>query len=177
MNFEMETVYDKQTIQAFQNILNQTLRAKRIQFARLTFMITGCVCIGYGFLWLWAKSQADISVIPAVSSFAAGIPLLLLGLFYKKYRNRSVKHMVNQTPERIYYSFDENGYFSRSGSTKLRSTYHILEFMFETDHYFVLMLSRKKGFILDKSRFQFGTPEEFRSFLSQKTGKQMMLVS
>ena len=88
MNFEVETVYDKQTIFAFQDVLNRTLRTKRIQFARLTFLVAGSVCIIYGFLWLWAKSQVDMSPVPAISSFLAGIPLLLLGLFYSKYKNR-----------------------------------------------------------------------------------------
>lgn len=35
MRFEMETTYDQPTVRAFQNILNRTVRAKRIRLVRI----------------------------------------------------------------------------------------------------------------------------------------------
>ena len=46
----------------------------------------------------------------------------------------------------------------------------------ETKDYFVLMLDRRHGQVFDKKGFSCGSPEEFRSFIKQKTGLKTQLI-
>ena len=46
----------------------------------------------------------------------------------------------------------------------------------ETKEYFALLQSRNHGHIYDKNGFSWGTPEEFRAFIQQKTGLKIQKV-
>ena len=171
MRFEMETTYEQPTVRAFQNILNRTVRAKRIRLVRILTFVVGCGALAYGLLWLWAAVAEGVSAVPAVSGLAAGTIFLLLGIFYKKYINRSGRHMVNQQPVTIRYAFDCHGYSTLSGKNRQISPYRIIHDICSGDGYYVIMLDRRRGFVLDKSRFLSGDPEKFAPFLEERTGK------
>lgn len=171
MSFEVETTYDKPTVQAFQRILNRTVRYKRLCAVRIITIVIGCVSIAYGCLWLWAKAAMDASLVPAISGFIAGAVFLLIGIFYEAYLNKFSRHMVEKTPVTIRYSFDKHGYSTITGKQSVRSIYGILHNIYEGEGHFVLMLDRRRGFVLDKSRFLTGDPEEFRRFVEERTGK------
>ena len=173
MRFEMETTYDKPTVLAFQDILNRTVRAKRIRLTRILTLVVGCGALAYGLLWLWAALTKGVSFMPAVSGLIAGTIFLMLGIFYKKYIGRSSRHMVSQQPVTIRYSFDKYGYATLTGKNKQFSTYRIIHNICSGDGYYVIMLDRRRGFVLDKSRFLSGDPEQFAPFLEECTGKSI----
>ena len=48
--------------------------------------------------------------------------------------------------------------------------------VYETEDYFVFFLSSRHGQVYDKHGFAEGTPEEFRTFISEKTGKPVEYI-
>ena len=176
MSFEVETTYDKPTVQAFQRVLNKTIRYKRIRLVRVVDILMGCASLIYGLLWLWARTQADVSIFPAVSGLALGVVFLLIGAFYEAYISRGGRHMVNHTPTVIRYSFDKHGYTTKTGKNSTRSVYGILKILCADERYYVLMLDRRRGFVLDREHFLSGNPEDFGPFLEERTGKKFQMA-
>lgn len=175
MRFEVEAIYNKNTLLRFQQILNSTIRKKRIQLVRILTSIVGIFSLGYCLLWIWAAvnlPEGKNAIVPAVSAFITGAAFLLMGIFYKKYMGRGGKRIKADTPASIRYNFDEKGFYTINGAKKERSSYNIIQMLCADDAYYVLMLGRNRGFLLERSRFTAGNPDEFASFLEKLTGKQ-----
>ena len=119
------------------------------------------------FLWLWA----GVSVVLTISEFLMGAMFLVFGGCYEKHLRRSGRHMADQNPNTIRYSVDKTGYTTKTSQNTARSTYSIIHFLCEEDGYFVVMLDRRRGFVLDKAHFLTGTPEAFAAFLEERTGQ------
>ena len=170
MYFEMETTYDRPTVQALQDILNTTVRARNIRLIQIcSFLVAGLSLI-YGVIWLGAYLQLKVTVVPAISGFLMCAIFLFVGLTHKSRMNRQGRHMVNQTPMTVRYSFHENGYTTGKGADAEHTPYRLLRFLCCSGKYDVLMLNRRRGFVIDHSRFTQGDPEKFRAFLEERTG-------
>ena len=46
----------------------------------------------------------------------------------------------------------------------------------ETEDYFALLLGKSQGQVYDKKGFSWGTPEDFRTLIQQKTGLRVQKV-
>ena len=95
--------------------------------------------------------------------------------------------MVDQTPVTIRDCFDAHGYSTGTGRSSTRSTCGVIRTICgDAGHYgavdkvcfqkYVIMLDRRRGFVLDKSRFLSGDPEAFASFLERCTGKRIQMA-
>ena len=84
--------------------------------------------------------------------------------------------MVDQTPVTIRDSFDAHGYSTGTGRSGTRSTYGVIRTICGDAGHYVVMLDRRRGFVLDKSRFLSGDPEAFASFLERRTGKRIQMA-
>lgn len=74
--------------------------------------------------------------------------------------------MVDQTPVTIRDCFDAHGYSTGTGRSSTRSTCGVIRTICGDAGHYVIMLDRRRGFVLDKSRFLSGDPEAFASFWS-----------
>ena len=72
--------------------------------------------------------------------------------------------MVDQTPVTIRDCFDAHGYSTGTGRSSTRSTCGVIRTICGDAGHYVIMLDRRRGFVLDKSRFLSGDPEAFASF-------------
>ena len=83
--------------------------------------------------------------------------------------------MVDQTPVTIRDCFDAHGYSTGTGRSSTRSTCGVIRTICGDAGHYVIMLDRRRGFMLDKSRFLSGDPEAFASFLERCTGKRIQM--
>lgn len=171
MYFEMETTYDQPTVLAFQRILNQTVRARRIRLVRICSFLVAGLSLVYALIWFAAGVQAGVTLVPAVSGLLMCGVFLAIGLLYETYLIRLGRHLVNQTPVTIRYSFHESGYTTGKGKDAVHSPYRVLRSLCCDSNYDVLMLDRRHGFIIDHQHFLQGDPGRFRAFLEDHTGK------
>ena len=72
--------------------------------------------------------------------------------------------------------FDAHGYSTGTGRSGTRSTYGVIRTICGDAGHYVIMLDRRRGFVLDKSRFLSGDPEAFASFLERCTGKRIQMA-
>lgn len=170
MYFEMETTYDRPTVQALQDILNRTVRAKRIRLVQICSLIVAALALIYGVIWLLASFQTGVTIVPGISGLVMCVIFLFIGLRYKSRFERQGRHMVHQTPVTIRYSFHENGYTTGKGKEAAHTPYRLLRTLCCGGNYDVLMLDRRRVFVIDHSRFLQGDPEQFRRFLEERTG-------
>ena len=76
----------------------------------------------------------------------------------------------------IRFAFDEDGFsvWESSGAGSYR--YHALTAVWEDEERCYLFLQGKMQYILQKPAFTQGTPDDFRIFISQKTGKPVEYI-
>ena len=74
------------------------------------------------------------------------------------------------------FTFDDDGFsvWEPSGAGSYR--YHALTAVWEDKERCYLFLQGKMQYILQKTAFTQGTPEDFRTFISQKTGKPVEYI-
>ena len=170
MYFEMETTYDRETLLAFQQILNQTVRTRRIRLVRVCSFLVAGLSMLYGLIWLITSIQTGVTWIPAISGFLMCAIFLAIGLLYEARMARLSRHLGYNTPVTVRYSFHENGYTTGKGKSAVHTPYRALRILCCRDHYDVLMLDRRRGFVVDHSRFLRGDPGAFRALLEERTG-------
>ena len=72
--------------------------------------------------------------------------------------------------------FDEDGYTMTTGVTETRWQYAQILAIAETKRYFILALSKNHAQAVDKEGIQGGSAEEFRAFITEKTGKPVTYI-
>lgn len=71
---------------------------------------------------------------------------------------------------------DEDGYTMTTGVTETRWQYAQILAIAETKRYFILALSKNHAQAVDKEGMQGGSAEEFRAFITEKTGKPVTYI-
>lgn len=71
---------------------------------------------------------------------------------------------------------NDSFYVHRTQAAESWLPYREIKAVCETKEYFALLQSRNHGHIYDKNGFSWGTPEEFRAFIQQKTGLKIQKV-
>lgn len=71
---------------------------------------------------------------------------------------------------------DESCYVHRTQAAESWYPYAGIQAFCETEDYFALLLNRRHGQIYDKKGFTWGTPEEFRELIQQKTGLKVQFI-
>lgn len=167
--FEVETIYDKETLIAFQTLIDNTIRAKRKNFKRWLALALGIIGLVLGIMWV-SIGQA----VPAVSAFIMAAAFLAVAIFFQKYSMLGKKHEVNQDVHNIRYTFAKDGYTTHDKYGYHKSPYTAIKYICESDYCYALMLDKRRGFVLKKKGFIKGTAEEFRHFIEGKTGLKTM---
>ena len=72
--------------------------------------------------------------------------------------------------------FTEEGYTSTTEAASTGFHYETVQQVCETADYFVFLFSRQHGQIYDKATLSGGTAEEFRAFITEKTGKPIAYI-
>ena len=72
--------------------------------------------------------------------------------------------------------FTEESYTSTTEAAATEFHYETVQQVCETEDYFVLLFSRQHGQLYDKSTLSGGTAEDFRTFITEKTGKPVAYI-
>lgn len=111
------------------------------------------------------------------------ITLLLCGLF-AFFQAVTVKMRVNASWDArntlldiapVTFRFDEQYIYDNHPLTASTTDYRLLTEVVETEECFLLYINKLSAYILPKSAFTVGTPEEFRLLMQQKTGRPVVL--
>ena len=173
MDFRFETDYDLDTLTAMAKGLRRTVRKKRSRrvhvFAAITFLLCACVLL----TGLLSGEPFDARDAVTLLAILTG---LVTGLLEDRLNARAAKARLLPGTEHAATVFDEDGYTMTTGGTETRWQYAQILAIAETKRYFILALSKNHAQAVDKEGIQGGSAEEFRAFITEKTGKPVTYI-
>lgn len=169
MLFDISTTYNKDAVLEFHEILNRTIRCKRIRTVRIVTIVVAAACFIYALLWAFV----NFDIIPVLFGIVFGCAFLALSFNYEKFTNQSGRSLVTDPPITEHYVFGKDGYQSGSCGKMRKNQYGIIGAVCENENFYVVMIGHNRGFLLDKRNFKKGNPEDFHSFIEEKTGREI----
>ncbi len=164
--FTFETEYNMEALTAFVKVTKKTVQ-KNIQLMVLGFEIL--VIAMQFFVYIMTKDKHYLYTI-----------LIFLILFFifqtDKFSAKITKRRMISGAERNVTVFEEDNYSTTTSMDKNVAKYECLMLLTETKDYFVFFISKYQGYIYDKSNLTGGTLEEFRAFITEKTGKEIKYI-
>lgn len=177
--FEVTTEYDQRAMLAMNRAANKTFRRGKYLFHKIFQIVLGLWCLlGGGVLLLvFDKLDTGERVITAVA-LVIGAFSLFKGLFYNRLSARASRKMMVEGADRWTVRFDGEG-LSGGTAEGVQSAYPYAKVrgVYETAEYFLLQIDKLHCVILDKDGFTQGTCEEFRRFITEKTGTELRTVN
>ncbi len=173
MEFTFETVYDQKAMTAMARALRRTVRKKHSRRSH----IIGWIVVALGALLLWNRLSNGGGVdLNAVVTGIAIVLIVLVFLFEDALngyfaRKRNLPGLASTT-----VTFTEDGYRSVTEMGNTEWFYDKIEAIAETGDYFVFLFSKSHAQLYDKRRLTGGSAEDFRAFITEKTGREIAAV-
>ena len=167
MEFTFETTYDRKATTAMAKGLRKTVRKKHSR--RSHFF--GWIVIILGLLLSW-PSEAGIEQKNVITWIVIAI-LLLVTVFEDRLNGWLARKRMLPGSVHSKVCFREDGYRSETAAGNTDWKYETITAMAETKDYFVFLFGKNHAQVHDKRTMTGGTPEEFRAFLQEKTGKDI----
>ena len=168
MNFTCHTVCRQKTMTALSRALRKTVRQKASR--RLQIYNWLCIALGISVIvstkWMWVKWLDGAAIVLLLALLLWGDALD--GFFARK--------LASPGTEEVTLSFSPEGYTVEDGNGVTQWSYEQVQALAETEAYIVLALGRRQGQICEKASLQGGTLEKFRTFLADKTQKEIIYI-
>ncbi|MBQ3509250.1 MAG: YcxB family protein [Peptococcaceae bacterium] len=173
MEFRFETTYDKNAFTAMARTLRKTVRKKH---SRRSHILGGLVvALGLFFLFLPDENGIvfDSSAIITILAVAA-----IIVVFFCEDQLNGLVAMKRMLPglEKDTAVFREDGYISENAIGKSEWQYSNIHAIAETPDYFIFIFGNNHAQLYDKWHMSGGTASEFRSFMEEKTGKNIEML-
>lgn len=176
--FEVVTEYDKRALLAMNRTANKTFRKKRYLFRKIFLITLGLWCLIAGGLLLMVFGTLDPGArVISVAAPVTGAIALLEGLFLNRLGARASRKMMIEGNNCWTLWFGEEG-LSGENTDGVHSAYPYskIQAAFETQAYFLLQIDKLHCVILDRNGFTQGSSEDFRRFITEKTGLEFRFV-
>lgn len=173
MEFTFETAYDQKAVTAMVRALRKTQRKKRSRRSH----IFGGIVIALGTLLAvgdFTGGRADIGTWVTLVTV-----LVLLAVFLWEdainaalARKRTLPGLVQ-----VHAVFGEEAYRTETGMGNTEWFYENILDVVELPEYFVFLFDKNHAQIYAKTGMTDGDPEDFRTFITEKTGKEITPVT
>ena len=172
MNFRFETDFDLETLEAMAKGLRRTVRKKR---SCLVHIFAALVVLAEAFFLLMdlRKDALDLGDLLALIAVLA---IIIVVRTEDRLNARTARARLLPGTEHAGTAFDEDGYTMTTSVNEGRWQYAQILAIAETERYFILVLSKVYAQAVDKEGMQGGSAEEFRAFITEKTGKPVIYL-
>ena len=172
MTFRFETDYDLETLTAMAKGIRRTVRKKR---SCLVHIFAALVVLMEAFFLLMdlRKNALDVGDVLALIAVLA---IIIVVRTEDRLNARAAKARLLPGTEHASTVFDEDGYTMTTSVTETRWQYAQILAIAETKRYFIFVLSKNHAQAVDKEGMQGGSAEEFRAFITEKTGKPVTYI-
>ena len=172
MEYIFETNYDKKTLKTMARVVRKTVRKKH---SRRSYVF-GWLVIIFGILMLFLNGGfVDINFQKVITGMA--VLAIIIALLFEDQLNGYLagKRMLPGT-KIVITKFTEDGYTSevKAGTTEWK--YENIELVAETSDYFAFVFGQNHAQVFEKNSLVGGTVDGFRTFIKDKTGKQIQQV-
>lgn len=163
--YTFETEYNLTTLSAMSKAIRKTIRKKSSRRAH----IFGVFAVLLGLFDTFVLS-------PDVLTIAAVILILLALLFEDRINGFVAQKRLLSGTEHCKSEFCRDLFVSTTAIGKTEFYYDRIEFLAENTDFFIFIFSRSHAQAYDKKSLSGGTPDDFRVFIEDVTGKKMVWV-
>lgn len=173
MNFTFETNYNQKATTTMARVLRKTLRRKHSKRSHIFGWI---VMIFALLLTLPIGDRVFVFDMKTIVTYLV-ILVLFAVLIFEDAINGYIarKRMLNGT-DKSKVTFQDDGYFSETEMGNTEWKYDKIGLIAETKDYFVFIFSPSHAQLYDKHSISGGTLEGFKTFIQDKTKKEMIFV-
>ncbi len=169
MEFGFDTTYDAQALTAMARTLRKTVRKKRNRRTH----IWGWIVIVLGLLVSLPLGEREVTMSSVVTWIAiAG--MLVVFVFEDRLNGKIAGKRMLAGTGHTKTVFAEETYTSVSELGKSEWNYGNIKVVAEDARYFVFLFSENHAQVYDKTTLSGGTVEEFREFIAEKTGADVV---
>lgn len=173
MEFRFETKYDQKGLTAMARALRKTIRKKR---SRRSHIFGWCVVV-LDILLIAAQRMVDEPwTFRNTLSLGVGVILIVILLTEDQVNAFFAKKKMLPGTSFATCVFAEECYTSTTEVAVTEFHYESVQQVCETADYFVLLFGQQHGQIYDKATLSGGTAEDFRTFITEKTGKPVAYI-
>lgn len=168
MEFTFETTYDQKAVTAMAKTLRKTIRKRRSRRAH----IFGWIVIALALLFTLPLGKNEFTFdIRTVITWLAGTIILMVLLFEDSINGYIARKRMLAGTGQSTTIFQGETFTTTTEIGKTEFIYDKINLLAETGSYFVFVYDKSHAQVYDKSRLSGGTAEEFRKFITEKTGK------
>lgn len=168
MDFEVKTVLDAKTLVDYQKIAGKTVLRKKTVLTRGALFLAGVLGLT---ICAVGVATSGVNVTVMLGTLLSGL-CVALGAVWYNYTTWRVSRKTPSGLEQTFFFSGEN-LVASAGERRVVHGYRDFVALAESGGYFVLFLNSRSGYILPKSGFLKGTPEQFGPFIEEKTGRKL----
>lgn len=171
MEFKFETAYNQETVTAMAKILRKTVRKKK---SRRSHIFGSIILICAILLTLPRGGEEFILNFKTILTWLVCVILLLTLVFEDKINGYIARKRMLPGLDKAVATFYPEYYCSETPVGKSEFKYDNIILLVEAEAYFVFVFSQSHAQIYDKKSISGGTMEEFRGFITEVTGKEIL---
>ena len=173
MEFTFDTVYDQKALTAMARGLRKTIRKKH----SIRSHIFGWLVILFILLLTVPLNGEPLAVeARTIITWGAGAMILVALLFEDKLNAWFARRRMMPGTDRATSVFTEESYSSETGAGTTQWRYDNIREIAEDRNYFIFVFDQRYAQVYDKRTLSGGSAEEFRSFIRQKTEKDVRCI-
>lgn len=173
MEFVFETAYTARALTVMARAVRKTVRKKH---SRRSHIFGWIVLLFALFLALPIGEEEFVLEARDIVTLAVSLILLLVLIFEDRLNGFIAgKRMLPGTGHSSAV-FGEENYVSTTEMGKTQWFYDKIDVLAETADYFVFVFGNNHAQVYDKTSISGGTADEFRSFITEKTGKTVQKI-
>lgn len=173
MEFIFETRYDLPALTVMARALRKTIRKKHSRRSHVLGIIVAVLAV------LLTIPQARGTFIPPANVLLTwAVAAIIVFTMFREDRLNAWFARNRMLPGTEYAEsvFDEYGYTSVTAAGTTEWEYENIRLLAETKRYFVFVFNKNHAQIYDKSNLTGGTAEEFRLFIAEITGLEVIQI-
>lgn len=173
MEFTFDTLYDQRAVTAMARGLRKTIRKKH---SRRSHIFGWLMILLILLLTVPTKGEPLVVEGRTIITWGAGVMILVALLFEDKLNAWFARKRMMAGTNRAVSVFNEESYCSETGAGKTQWRYDAIQKIAEDKNYFVFVFDKRYAQVYDKRTLTGGSVEEFRAFISQKTGEEVQRI-
>ena len=176
MQYRFETDYNQKSLSVMAKCIRKTARAKRSKRSH----IFGWIVIALALLLSFSSGDEGFTItFRVVITWIAATVMLIVLLFEDQINGYFARKRMLKGTEKATSTFDTENpdmFLSETEVGKSEFSYDKVAMIAETERYFVFVFSVSHAQVYDKTTLSGGTVNAFREFITEKTGKVVLLV-
>lgn len=172
MQFIFETEYNQKAIKAMAYLMRKTIRKKKNRRSRIFGWAIAAIAIILTLPVLRGHAPLKINT---VLTWLAALVIVVTLLFEDTINAYAAKRRMLAGTDKATVVFEEDKFISSVSVGKTEFDYRSIAMIAENKEYFVFILDARYAQLYDKSKLTGGSVEEFRHFITEKTGKAVLI--